>query len=267
MIGSVPLEILLIEASIWYTAFNLTDRLNLPIWVRPLVIGFFCMLQDMTLDPAAVFDRFAMTDAAEVQRLGEKYPGAFGPDGGSGQWNWTNPGYDDLFFGIPFFNYTGWLTMMAYYSAFVLLFRWLLQKFESRVMAYGYPFVSALAALLCISSPVNAFIVKGRPLFPEPDRSFEIVMLSLLSLASLAMIYLWRHRLLAIDLKRDGWIIFGIPVALHLFDIGYAFVQGIETAYAPVILFSGAHFALLFWLYRENHRIVREQASLPSGSA
>ncbi len=77
MVGSVPLEILLIEAVIWYAAFRLTEYLGLPSWARPFVTGMFASVQDMTIDPAAVFDRYALSGGAM-----------------SGQWNWTYPGYE-----------------------------------------------------------------------------------------------------------------------------------------------------------------------------
>lgn len=136
MVGKVPLEILLLEAEIWYVALMLTEKMRLPNWAKPFVVGLFASVQDMTLDPSAVYD---LHD--------------FGA-GLSGQWNWAKY-YDGTFFGIPFFNFSGWLYMMAYFTAFVLLGRWMYKKTKNKFIGNGYPWVAGILTplLLVLQSP------------------------------------------------------------------------------------------------------------------
>ena len=83
MIGVVPLSILMFEAVIFYSALRFAETMNFPKWAIPFVVGILGVLQDMTIDPAAVFDLHLVNGAME------------------GRWNWTSH-YDKMFFGIPF---------------------------------------------------------------------------------------------------------------------------------------------------------------------
>ncbi len=254
MIGGVPLEILMIEASIWYAAFNLVTRLNLPVWAKPLVVGLFGSVQDQTIDPAAVFDRHALTDVAQIASWNKLYPGSMGQGVLSGQWNWTNPGYSELWFGIPFYNYSGWVYLMVYFSVFVLLGRWLAEKSGKQVLLYAYPFLAAILNVVCIASPLNRFLIFAYPFAAiGGNRTAEVVMLCANYTAPLILLAIYRKRFLGVDLKRDGAILFGIPVFLHLFDVVYVFAMGTSIAYTPVLAVSAIHLAylgVLLWANR-----------------
>ncbi len=254
MIGKVPLEILLLEASIWYAAFALVERLALPAWARPFAVGLFGSVQDMTVDPSAVFDRFALTDESQIATWNQVYPGSMGDGGMSGQWNWTNPGYDGGFFGIPFYNFSGWMYLMFYFSAAILVGRWLYDRRKSLVIAYAYPFVAALVDVVCLASPVNVFMLFGIPIAPAGSKIAELIMLCLNYGVAIVILFVFRKRVQAMDLKADGIILFGVPLFLHAYDIIYAFARGTSVAYVPVVLIGVLHALYLLLMYRAGKR-------------
>jgi hypothetical protein len=261
MVGSVPLEILFIEAGIWYAAFNLVERLRLPAWARPFAVGFFASVQDMTIDPAAVFDRYALTDATLAARWNGDHPGALGNGILSGQWSWTYPGYEGGFFGIPFFNFSGWMYLMAYFTAFILLGRWLSQKLGGRKgFAYGYPFLASILNMAALATPVNIFMLFAAPIVPQHTKTAELVMLCVNYGIAIALLFVFRKRIGAIDLKADG-LVFAVPVLLHLFDIVYAFALGTKVAYVPVLVVSAIHIAYLACIYAKSRSPTSARAS------
>lgn len=254
MFGGVPLEILLMEASIWYAAFNLVKKLNVPVWAIPIIVGLFGSVQDMTIDPSAVFDTYTLSQPiADV--INGTHPGALGNGIMSGQWNWTNPGYDGGFFGIPFYNFSGWMYLMFFYSAYVLMGRWLTNKFKSNVIAISYPFIAGVLQALSFSNIVFRYLLFGNS---DPSLSTANSELSVLILnfsIAIALIIIYRKRLKYIDIKKDGLIFFGLPVIMHLYDIIYAFAMGTTVAYAPAIIVSAIHFTYLFLVFKQNKKV------------
>ena len=184
MIGKVPIEILLIEAVIFYASLQLVAKLRLPNWAKPFAVGFLSSFQDMSLDPAAVFDL-------------HKLDGVL-----SGQWNWT-PRYDGTFFGIPFFNFSGWMYLMAYYTAAVLVGRWLYAKYKKEAIGYLYPFVGGLAGVLLLVSPLTQFLLFGMPFVPIYTRGAEIALLAVNFAVGLGLLLRFQKLGERFDLKQD----------------------------------------------------------------
>lgn len=234
LIGKVPLEILMLEAVIFYVAFQLAERLHIPRWGLPFVVGFLSSIQDMTVDPSAVFDRYLLDGTL------------------SGQWNWT-PRYEGAFFGIPFFNFSGWMWMMVYYAFAIQIGAWLYKKYKRDLIGYLYPFVGALLAVLLLVSPITTFFLFGAPFFPFYTRGAEIVLLVVNFTIGLFILLRTAKIDRPFDLKKDG-ILFYIPLGLHLFDIVIAFALQIEIAYVPVIVVSLIHIAYLAYLFAKGKR-------------
>ncbi|WP_146193503.1 ferrous iron transporter B [Flavobacterium sediminis] len=251
MIADVPLEILLLEASIWYAAFNLAIKLNLPKWGIPFIVGLFGSIQDMTIDPAAVFDSYALQDTV-ANTVNLKYPGAFIDGYLSGQWNWTNPGYENSFFGIPIYNFSGWMYLMFFYTVWILIGRWLQEKFDSIVVGYFYPFIAGVLNVACLGFPLTVFLVFGT--FDSNQSTFqsELIILCINFAFAISLLVFYRKRLTKIDIRKDGVILFLLPVIMHLYDVFYAFIQKVEIAYIPVLIVSLLHFAYLFYVYQKS---------------
>ena len=241
MVGVVPLSLLMFEAAIFYAALQFAELMKYPKWVIPIVVAFLGMLQDMTIDPAAVFDLHLVNGVLE------------------GRWNWTSH-YEDMFFGIPFFNYIGWYLLMFYYTSFVLIGRNLHEKSEYKdYVGFAYVIIIPIICVLLIVSPLTRFILFLYPIFPMfVHRTVEICMLSLVSIISLSTIIYYRKRDVIVDYKKNP-VIWVIPVILHLFDIILAFTLGIEIAYIPVLLFAGIHLGYLaIYILKKDSKIIED---------
>lgn len=235
MVGVVPLSILMFEAVIFYSALQFVEKLNFPKWARPILVGFLGVLQDLTIDPAAVFDLHMVNGIME------------------GRWNWTTH-YDGMLFGIPFFNFTGWFMLMFYYTTLIQLGRKLHKKSGYKQnRGISYIILSPILGVLLIVSPLTQFILFLYPIFPLfLNRTAEIVMLSIIAVISIATLIKCRKRSLDVDYKEYS-VIWVVPLILHTFDIVLAFSLGIKIAYIPVLLFAGIHLGFLaYYIFRKN---------------
>ena len=235
MVGTVPLSLLAIEAVIFYSALRFAEVMEFPKWTIPVIVGFLAVLQDLTIDPVAVFDTHLVAGVME------------------GRWNWTTH-YDGRFFGIPFFNYTGWFFLMFYYAALIQLGRKLYERSSHKItVGLVYVTLSPIAGVLLIISPITRFLLFLDPIFPKfLNRSAEIAMLSFVMIASIAILIKYRKRSAMINFKKDK-VIWIIPLALHTFDIILAFSLKITIAYIPVLLFAGIHLGYLIYYYLKSH--------------
>ena len=236
MVGVVPLSILLFEAVIFYSAMQFAEKCNFPKWAIPIVVGFLGVLQDLTIDPAAVFDLHMVNGIME------------------GRWNWTTH-YDSMLFGIPFFNFSGWFMLMLYYTMLIQLGRKFHEKSGyKRNIGIAYLILAPILGVLLIISPITQFILFLYPIFPLfLNRTAEIVMLSLIAVVSIATLIKCRKRSLDID-RKDISVIWVIPLILHAFDIVLAFSLGITIAYIPVLLFAGIHLGYLaYYIFRKKN--------------
>ncbi len=236
MVGVVPLSLLAFEAVIFYSALQFVEKLNFPKWARPIVVGFLGVLQDLTTDPAAVFDLHMVNGVME------------------GRWNWTLH-YDGLLFGIPFFNFSGWFMLMFYYTTLIQLGRKLHEKFDyKRNLGIAYIILSPILGVLLIISPLTRFLLFLYPIFPlYLNRSAEIVMLSTIAVITLATLIKCRKRSFEYDYKEYS-VIWVVPLILHVFDIVLVFSLGITIAYIPVMLFAAIHLGYIaYFIFTKNN--------------
>ena len=235
MVGTVPLSLLAIEAVAFYSALRFAEVMKFPKWTIPVIVGFLAVLQDLTIDPVAVFDTHLVAGVME------------------GRWNWTMH-YEGRFFGIPFFNYTGWFFLMFYYTALIQLGRKLFEKSGHKIATgLAYVTLSPIAGVLLIISPITRFLLFLDPIFPKfLNRSAEISMLSFIMIISIVILIKYRKRSVMINFKKDK-VIWIMPLILHTFDIILAFSLKITIAYIPVLLFAGIHLGYLAYYYLKSH--------------
>ncbi|MHA1917052.1 MAG: carotenoid biosynthesis protein [Candidatus Ranarchaeia archaeon] len=234
MVGVVPLSLLLFEAVIFYSALQFAEVLRFPRWVRPFVVAFLGVLQDLTIDPAAVFDTHLVNGLLE------------------GRWNWTTH-YDGMLFGIPFFNFTGWFLLMFYYTSLIQIGRNFHEKSGYKYnRGMLYVLLSPLIGVLLIVSPITTFFLFLYPVFPMfINRTAEIVTLSSVMLITIGILIKHRKARAVID-RKDYPVIWTIPLILHGFDIILAFGLGITIAYIPVLLFASIHIGYLDWYLKRK---------------
>jgi len=241
MVGTVPLSILMFEAIIFYSALRFAERMKFPKWTIPVVVAFLAVLSDMTIDPVAVYDHHLVNGVME------------------GRWNWT-PHYKNMFFGIPFFNYTGWFFLMFYYTSLIQLGRHLFKKSDYKIgRGIAYVTIAPILGVLLIISPLTRFFLYLSPIYPVfLNRGAEILMLSIVMISSIIILIKHWKRDAKISFK-DEPVIWIIPLILHTFDIVLAFSLKISIAYVPVLLFAGIHLGYLGFYYLRSRKMLNDE--------
>jgi hypothetical protein len=236
MIGFVPASVPLIEVCVLITGFWFLEKTTVPDWAKPPIIGLFGMLQDFSLDPLAIRQVYT---TAEVT---------------SGRWNWLIDPTDVNILNIPVFNFPGWMLIMLYGAACLLVGRWWYRNSGYRpVVGYVYPFITMFAALLLMISPVSNLLLWLGPIFQKGD-SIEWLMLAFhLIIPSALLAFLWRGRMTGRFTIND-LPIFLFPTILHLSDILFTIIGGFFEILWVVLLASAAQTTLLLFAYMKNRR-------------
>ena len=248
MIGFVPASVPLIEVCVLITGFWFLEKTSLPDWTKPLIIGLFGMLQDFSLDPLAIRQVFTTTGVT------------------SGRWNWLINPTDVNILNVPVYNFSGWMLIMFYGSACLLIGRWWYKKSGYRpVVGYVYPFVTMFAALLLMISPLSNMLLWLGPIFEKGDFS-EWIMLALhLLIPTILLVFSWRGRMTEHFTSND-LPIFVVPTVLHLSDILFTVVGGYRDILWIVLLASFAQTAFLLFIYLRDRQLIRRETR-PEGDS
>lgn len=239
MIGFVPAAVPIIEVCVLVTGFWFLEKTKVPNWAKPPIIGLFGMLQDFSLDPLAI--RQVYTSAGVT----------------SGRWNWLiNPATDVNILRIPVFNFPGWMLIMLYGAAMILVGRWWFKKTRyNKVVGIVYPFLSMIAALLLMISPLSNFLLWLGPIFTK-GQPVEWIMLAFhLLVPTLLLVYFWRGKNTA-RYDANDWPIFVVPTLLHLSDIAFTLIGGFDEILWIVLLASAVQIAFLGYAYWQSRKIV-----------
>lgn len=239
MIGFVPAAVPIIEVCVLVTGFWFLEKTKVPNWAKPPIIGLFGMLQDFSLDPLAI--RQVYTSAGVT----------------SGRWNWLiNPATDVNILRIPVFNFPGWMLIMLYGAAMILVGRWWFKKTRyNKVVGIVYPFLSMIAALLLMISPLSNFLLWLGPIFTK-GQPVEWIMLAFhLLVPTLLLVFFWRGKNTA-RYDANDWPIFVVPTLLHLSDIAFTLIGGFDEILWIVLLASAVQTAFLGYAYWRNRKIV-----------
>jgi hypothetical protein len=236
MIGFVPASVPIIEACVLITGFWLLEKTAVPDWAKPPIVGLFGMLQDFSLDPLAI--RQVFTTAGVT----------------SGRWNWLINPADVNILNIPVFNFPGWMLIMLYGSACLLVGRWWFKKSGYRpLIGIVYPFIAMIAALLLMISPISILLLWLGPLFQKGE-PIEWAMLAFhLTVPTALLVFLWRGRMTGRFTVND-LPVFIVPTVLHLSDIVFTLLGGFTEILWIVLLASVAQTALLLYAYLKNRR-------------
>jgi uncharacterized membrane protein len=233
MVSHVPLGVLLLETVIFYAVITLLERLRVPGWAMPFAAGFLTTLQDLSIDPTAVHDRYLINGSL------------------SGQWTWVQH-YAGTYFGIPFSNFTGWYGFTLAYLVAYQCIVWAYRRFaiEHKALAlWALPFLSTLGGVIVLLIPVTAFMIDLRPFVSPHTRWAELTMLIINMVIGLGILLRTVRLDGSFDFQRDGFIIFAILLLLHAYDIIVAFARGITIAYVPSLGITAFHVALFVTLF------------------
>jgi hypothetical protein len=237
MIGDVPLSVPLIEMDVLLTGLWLLEKMQIPDWCKPFIVGLFGMLQDFSLDPVAVRQVFTTQSLA------------------TGRWTWLiKPGMVNIY-DIPVYNFPGWMLIMLYGSIFVLLGRaWHKRSGYKTSVGYIYPFAAFFLALVAMVSPISQFLLWLAP-FGAKGSNTEWIMLAFhLLFPAILLAVFWRGRMkMPLSLK-DDYAVFAVIVLFHLSDILFAVSGGFTEVLWLVLLSSFVHVALLGFIFYAGAR-------------
>ncbi len=228
MIGDVPLSVPLIEMDVLVTGLWLLERMQVPDWCKPFIVGLLGMLQDFSLDPVATRQIFTVDGVT------------------SGRWSWLLPSGAVNIFGIPVYNFPGWMLIMLYASAWLLLGRWWFKRSGYRpAVGYAYPLAAILLALLTMVSPLSQFLLWLAP-FGSKGGGAEWVMLGFHLLFPAGLLaFAWRGRMRSLLSPADSLPIFAAAGLFHLSDILFALANGYANILGLVLTASLVHLGLL----------------------
>ena len=247
MIGYVPAAVPLIEVCVLVTGFWFLAKTALPTWTKPLIIGLFGMLQDFSLDPLAIRQVYSTAE------------------GVSGRWNWYLAPGDVNILGVPVFNFPGWMLIMMYAAACLLVGRWWYRRSGYRpVVGAVYPFLAMIAALLLMISPISQFLLWLGPVFQKGDPIEWVLLAFHLAVPAMLLITLWRGKMTE-RFTVDDLPIFILPTVLHLSDIAFTLIGGFHEILWIVLLASITQTALLLYAYLNNHRLAPAPAASAAG--
>ena len=234
MIGFVPASVPIIEACVLVTGFWFLEKTSLPDWAKPPIVGLFGMLQDFSLDPLVI--RQVFTTAGVT----------------SGRWNWLIASTDVNILDIPVFNFPGWMLIMLYGSACLLIGRWWYRKSGYRpIVGYVYPFLAMIAALLLMFCPISQFLLWLGPIFQKGSSAEWIMLAFHLIVPTALLVFLWRGKMTK-SFSAEDLPIFIFPTVLHASDILFTIIGGYYEILWIVILASCAQTAFLLFAYLKN---------------
>lgn len=231
MFGKVPFAILFIEGAIVYSVMLLMERINVPVWVLPFGAGLLASVQDMTLDPSSVYDIYTFSGIAE------------------GQWNWVQH-YEGGIAGIPYFNFSGWFTMVFFYMICIMVGRHIYEKNQKTWIGYCYPVVSIFATVLLLVSPINQFLLFAVPFVEMNSKIPEMIMLCINFAVSIFVVLKFSKYDIRIDMKKDR-LMFAMPVFLHIYALVSSLILGITKSVPTILVVSIIHCIYLVFVYRK----------------
>jgi hypothetical protein len=238
MIGNVPITVPIIEYLVVYSSLRMLGKMRIPTWCKPIVVGLFGMLQDFTLDPLAVRQVFETA-------------------GGSiGRWSWVMGTGDVNIMGIPVFNFPGWMLILGWGSALLLLGRWWFERSGRRpLVGWVYPVLSMLGALLLLVSPISQFLLWLAPFFRKGS-PVEWVLLAVHFAVPLALLALaWRGRMGGRLTFRGDLPVFLVPVVFHVSDMVFTLAAGFTEILWLEVFFTAVHWAILLVVVLRGRRM------------
>jgi len=239
MFGNVPLSVPLLEMDIFITGLWLLEKMNVPGWCKPFILGLFGMLQDFSLDPLAIRQVHTLNGLT------------------TGRWTWLiAPGAANIY-QIPVYNFPGWMLIMLYGSLYILLGRKLFNKtgFKSWV-GYAYPFIAMLLALITMVTPLSQFLLWLAPFGAKGSITEWIMLAFLLILPTLLLLFLWRGRMNHAFVLSVDWPLFAVPVLFHIADCFWTIAGGFYDVLWLILLSSIIHLGLLSWIYLQGRKPV-----------
>jgi hypothetical protein len=207
------------------------------------------VLLDLVLDPLAL---------SQVHRTAE---------GTIGRWSWYIGTGDVNLFGAPIYNYTGWMLLCGYATAWILVGRWWFRRSGERTrVAIAYPIVCLLAGLLTMVSPLSQFLLWLGPMVAKGGWT-EYLMLGVALAALLAVLVTWRGRMRRSLTWAQDWAIAVVWAGLQVCDLVFLVIG----AQWRILLFSlpviAAQWAIVFGAFARRAPVSSDRPLVEAATA
>ncbi len=238
MIGDVPLSVPLIEMDVFLVGLWLLQKMDIPDWCKPFILGLFGMLQDFSLDPVATRQIFTVQGVT------------------SGRWTWLiTPDVANIHM-IPVYNFPGWMLIMMYGAIYVLIGRWWFRRSGYKpAIGYVYPFIAFCLALITLVTPLSNFLLWLGPIFTKGSQVEWFMLGFHLIFPGILLAVFWRGRMKSSLTLKGDFPIFAVTLLFHLFDILVAIASGFYEVLGLVLAASAVHLALLGLIYDRGSKI------------
>lgn len=240
MLFNVPLSVPILEYLVVYSSLRILNSMQIRTWCKPIIVGVFGMLADLSLDPLAVRQIFETKERT------------------IGRWTWFfEPGAVNIF-SIPVYNFSGWVLLCGYAAAFILLGRWWYRKSDFKfAVGYLYPVLGMLAALGILVTPLSNFLLWLQPFMQKGSVSEWIMMVFYLCMAAALLAVFWRGRMLRKLSFKDDLPIFLVFTASHISNIFFALIGGFYEILWLQILAASVQLGLIFLIYMRGRGLRR----------
>ena len=240
MLFNVPLSVPILEYLVVYSSLRILNSMRIRTWCKPIIVGVFGLLTDLSLDPLAVRQIFETKEST------------------IGRWTWYfEPGAVNIF-NIPVYNFSGWVLLCGYAAAFILLGRWWYKKSDFKfAVGYLYPVLGMLAALGILVTPLSNFLLWLQPFMQKGSISEWIMMMFYLCLAAAMLAVFWRGRMMRKLSFRDDLPIFLVFTAGHISNIIFALIGGYYEILWLQILAALVQLGLILLIYMRGRGLRR----------
>ena len=240
MLFNVPLSVPILEYLVVYSSLRILNSMQIRTWCKPIIVGVFGMLADLSLDPLAVRQIFETKERT------------------IGRWTWVfEPGAVNIF-SIPVYNFSGWVLLCGYAAAFILLGRWWYRKSDFKfAVGYLYPVLGMLAALGILVTPLSNFLLWLQPFMQKGSVSEWIMMAFYLCMAAALLAVFWRGRMLRKLSFKDDLPIFLVFTVSHISNIIFALIGGFYEILWLQILAASVQLGLIFLIYMRGRGLRR----------
>ncbi|GEM_PF-3100794 len=242
-IGKVALTIPILEAILFFSAFLLVKNLIFPKWLswtKPFIIGFVGSFPDYIIDIVMNADTYVFDGLAHAQ------------------WNWHWPTnlqqvYENSFYGVPYFNYSGWYFFITYFAISFMVGAAIYKKtnYNSKV-AHLLPIVFPFTSLYMMQLPTGAFALFGN-VSTNYSMSNEFRMLAIWTVLAIIILVIGRKVKDNFDYRKH-LPIFIIPLVIELSYIFVAVFRGFYYLLPACLIVLVIHGAFLGNIVRQSKK-------------
>jgi len=245
MLFNVSLPIPIFCYLVVYSTLKMLETMKIPTWCKPVIVGLFGLLADVSLDFIA---------------LKQVYTTA---EGTIGRYTWfLNPG-DVNIFNDPIYNFTGWVMILGFGAAVVLLGRYLFAKSgEKPAVSYVfYPFGFLLALGLIVCPPIMGFLIRLAPFYAKGSVGEWIMLVVWLVIPAVFLLAFWRGKMKGgLSLKTD-YPVFVILGGFHFVNILFSVIGGYWEIIPIQAAGAAVHCAIIALIYLRGRAWLKGQAS------